>query len=312
MIGLSLLPSPHPKAFQRLPVRPSGRCYPPFSLDKGRSPGFASAVADLTPSSGSLSLRLRASLRLASPATATRGLIMQKARRHRIARLRPLAGAWFQGLFHSSARGSFHLSLTVLVHCRSPGSIQPCGMVPADSRRIPRVLRYSGGGLGNTRVSPKGLSPAMAGVSTPFGYARVSRIRPLLLPRSARRHAAGLGIVRFRSPLLAESLLFSLPAGTEMFQFPALALALPVSLRTGFPIRTSADLFVFADPRGFSQLVTSFLASGSLRHPPCALVCFPFSFPTRRGCSPRPRSRSWFCFYSCVYTMSMTSPSCGE
>ena len=48
---------------------------------------------------------------------------MQKARRHRIARLRPLAGAWFQGLFHSSARGSFHLSLTVLVHCRSPGSI---------------------------------------------------------------------------------------------------------------------------------------------------------------------------------------------
>ena len=118
----------------------------------------------------------------------------------------------------------------------------------------------------------------MAGVSTPFGYARVSRIRPLLLPRPARRHAAGLGIVRFRSPLLAESLLFSLPAGTEMFQFPALALAQPVSLRTGFPIRTSADLFVFADPRGFSQLVTSFFASGSLRHPPCALVCFPFFF----------------------------------
>ena len=150
-------------------------------------------------------------------------------------------------------------------------------MVPADSRRIPRVLRYSGGGLWPARVSPKGLSPAMAGVSTPFGYARVPRHRPLLLPRTARRHAAGLGIVRFRSPLLAESLLFSLPAGTEMFQFPALALALPVSLRTGFPIRTSADLFVFADPRGFSQLVTSFFASGSLRHPPCALSCFPFS-----------------------------------
>ena len=176
---------------------------------------------------------------------------MQKARRHRIARLRPLAGAWFQGLFHSSARGSFHLSLTVLVHCRSPGSIQPCGMVPADSRRIPRVLRYSGGGLGNTRVSPKGLSPAMAGVSTPFGYARVSRIRPLLLPRSARRHAAGLGIVRFRSPLLAESLLFSLPAGTEMFQFPALALALPVSLRTGYSdIRGS--LRICRSPRLFA------------------------------------------------------------
>ena len=314
MIGLSLLPSPHPKAFQRLPVRPSGRCYPPFSLDKGRSPGFASAVADFAPSSGSLSLRLRASLRLASPATATRGLIMQKARRHRIARLRPLAGAWFQGLFHSSARGSFHLSLTVLVHCRSPGSIQPCGMVPADSRRIPRVLRYSGGGLGNTRVSPKGLSPAMAGVSTPFGYARITRCRPLLLPRTARRHAAGLGIVRFRSPLLAESLLFSLPAGTEMFQFPALALALPVSLRTGSPIRTSADLFVFADPRGFSQLVTSFFASGSLRHPPCALIRFPYAFSASSrspsGIAVAAFGRSSFLVYSRFVFVSFACASC--
>ena len=32
----------------------------------------------------------------------------------------------------------------------------------------------------------------------------------------------GLGYVRVRSPLLAESLLFSLPAGTEMVHFPAL------------------------------------------------------------------------------------------
>ena len=46
LIGLSLLPSGHPKAFQRLPVRPSSGCYPTFSLPKGRSPGFASATAD--------------------------------------------------------------------------------------------------------------------------------------------------------------------------------------------------------------------------------------------------------------------------
>ena len=46
LIGLSLLPSGHPKAFQRLPVRPSSRCYPAFSLPKGRSLGFASAPAD--------------------------------------------------------------------------------------------------------------------------------------------------------------------------------------------------------------------------------------------------------------------------
>ena len=35
----------------------------------------------------------------------------------------------------------------------------------------------------------------------------------------------GLGYVRFRSPLLTESMSLSSPAGTEMFQFPAFALA---------------------------------------------------------------------------------------
>ena len=40
---------------------------------------------------------------------------------------------------------------------------------------------------------------------------------------------------------------------------------------TGFPIRTPPDLSAFAAPRRFSQLVTSFFASGSHRHPPCAL-----------------------------------------
>ena len=82
LIGLSLLPSPHPEAFQRLLVRSSIWCYPDFNLDKGRSLGFASATADYTPCSDSLSLRLRASLRLILPATATRRFIMQKARRH--------------------------------------------------------------------------------------------------------------------------------------------------------------------------------------------------------------------------------------
>ncbi len=122
LIGLSLLPSPHPEAFQRLLVRTSIRCYPDFILDKGRSLGFASAASDCAPCSDSLSLRLRGSCRLTSPDTATRRFIMQKARRHTCV-LRPLVGAWFQGLFHSPVRSSFHLSLTVLVHYRSPGSI---------------------------------------------------------------------------------------------------------------------------------------------------------------------------------------------
>ena len=55
-------------------------------------------------------------------ATVTRRLIMQKARRHPKG-LRPLVSVWFQDLFHSLIQGSFHLSLTVLVHYRSLRSI---------------------------------------------------------------------------------------------------------------------------------------------------------------------------------------------
>ena len=122
LIGLSLLPSPHPEAFQRLLVRSSIWCYPDFNLDKGRSLGFASTTTDSTPSSDSLSLRLQDSCLLTLPATVTRRFIMQKARRHTYV-LRPLVGTWFQELFHSSVRGAFHLSFTVLVHYRSLGSI---------------------------------------------------------------------------------------------------------------------------------------------------------------------------------------------
>ena len=68
---------------------------------------------------------------------------MQKARRH-IKMLRPLVSVWFQVLFHSPIRSTFHLSLTVLVHYRSLISIQPYRMVPVDSDRISRVPPYSG------------------------------------------------------------------------------------------------------------------------------------------------------------------------
>ena len=123
LIGLSLLPSPHPEAFQRLLVRSSIWCYPDFNLDKGRSLGFASTPSDWTPCSDSLSLRLHDSYHLTLPEKVTRRFIMQKARRHTKYVLRPLVGTWFQELFHSPVRGAFHLSFTVLVHYRSLGSI---------------------------------------------------------------------------------------------------------------------------------------------------------------------------------------------
>ena len=123
LIGLSLLHTPHPEAFQRLLVRASIPCYRNFTLDMCRSLGFASTPSDSTACSASLSLRLHGSCHLTSPEMVTRRFIMQKARRHCQRQLRPLVGAWFQDLFHSSRRGAFHLSLTVLVRYRSHGSI---------------------------------------------------------------------------------------------------------------------------------------------------------------------------------------------
>ncbi len=48
---------------------------------------------------------------------------MQKARRHNVKLLRPLVSVRFQVLFHSLIQGTFHLSLTVLVHYRCSRSI---------------------------------------------------------------------------------------------------------------------------------------------------------------------------------------------
>ena len=77
LIGLSLLRTPHPEAFQRLSVRASITCYRDFTQGMRRSLGFASATADSTPCSGSLPLRLTRLSRLTWPATATRRFIMQ-------------------------------------------------------------------------------------------------------------------------------------------------------------------------------------------------------------------------------------------
>ena len=123
LIGLSPLPTGHPKTFQRQPVRSSTVCYHSFNLSMGRSHGFASTITDY-----SALLRLAFASApylkyLTLPATVTRRLIMQKARRHPTKGLRPLVSVWFQDLFHSVIHGSFHLSLTVLVHYRSLRSI---------------------------------------------------------------------------------------------------------------------------------------------------------------------------------------------
>ena len=85
----------------------------------GSSHGFGSTPCDYSPFSDSLSLRLRVYSPLTSPQRVTRWLILQKAR-GQSCDLPLLVSTRFQILFHSGYPGSFHLSLTVLVHYRSP------------------------------------------------------------------------------------------------------------------------------------------------------------------------------------------------
>ena len=68
----------------------------------------------------------------------------------------------------------------------------------------------------------KGLSPATAGLSNPLPVRIMKNISQSYYPAFAIIHIR-FGLFRFRSPLLAESFLFSLPGGTKMFQFPPFA-----------------------------------------------------------------------------------------
>ena len=62
-------------------------------------------------------------IRLSLLLKVSRWPIIQKVRSHRTSLLLLLVRIRFQDLFHSPHRGSFRLSLTVLVHYRSVGSI---------------------------------------------------------------------------------------------------------------------------------------------------------------------------------------------
>lgn len=88
----------------------------------------------------------------------------------------------------------------------------------------------------------------------------------------------GFGLLPFRSPLLGESRLISLPPGTEMFQFPGFA---PIRLwiqrtvagfsSTGFPIRKSTGHSLCSDSPWLFAATYVLHRLLVPRHPPSAL-----------------------------------------
>ena len=155
---------------------------------------------------------------------------MQKARRHPFG-LRPLVGAWFQVLFHSPNRGAFHLSLALLFTIGHQGVLS--------------LARWAA--LLHARFHGTGATQEFCWRSAPFAYGTVTLYGPpfqtarlgtnLVTPCHLRNSGCSsyypacatltglthtrFGLIPFRSPLLRESMSLSLPAGTEMGQFPA-------------------------------------------------------------------------------------------
>src|SRR6185312_1799053 len=122
LFGLSPLSTAHRRHFQLTCVRPSTGSYPRFSLAMDRSLGFGSTACD-SDALFRLAFASAPRHRLTLPHTVTRRLILQKAR-HRghpkgddtLTVCKPTVS----GTISLPSRGAFHLSLTVLVHYRSP------------------------------------------------------------------------------------------------------------------------------------------------------------------------------------------------
>ena len=153
-------------------------------------------------------------------------------------------------------------------------------MVPADSQQISRARCY----LGTQIAPPQGFqvrdshplrptlpsrSPNPRSIGAQSGRTETScpttpHTQPL--PGITRMR---FSLFRVRSPLLTESLLFSLPAGTEMFHFPAfpphtLCIQMWVTRHHACWVSPFGDPRItarLAAPRGLSQPPTSFIGS---------------------------------------------------
>jgi hypothetical protein len=151
-------------------------------------------------------------------------------------------------------------------------------VVPADSQQIPRARCYSGtpprslklvfayGALTHSgppsqavpltsTTTRKDVSPFKAGPTTPA-------TQPLTGITCNR-----FSLFRFRSPLLTESRLFSLPAGTEMFHFPAFP---PHTLY--IQVRVTPHHWCWVSPFGNPRITARLTAPRGLSQPPTSFI----------------------------------------
>lgn len=213
--------------------------------------------------------------------------MLQKARRHTGRRIRRVHSAPTD--YQCKVSGSFHFPTGILfigrsrylfaighqrvLSLRRGASWIHAGFHVADATRghiYPQAC-----------FSHTGLSPSVAGLSSPVPISLYLRMYRWPHYPVGVIDPHGLGIIPVRSPLLRESLLLYFPGVTKMFHFTPLASepydpqkrafrnGWPRFRETGFPIRTSRDLRLFG---GYSGLIAAFHVLHRLlvpRHPPC-------------------------------------------
>ena len=154
-------------------------------------------------------------------------------------------------------------------------------MVLAYSDRIPRVPPYSGYSLPLNNFT----YGAFTLFRRAFQHCSVIILSELWSPSPRKYYYFRFGLFRFRSPLLSESLFyflflwvircFSSPGSLHYAMY--LRNDTIILLMVSSLIRTSTDHSLFATPRSFSQLVTSFFGAmyqGILLYALCSLIFF--------------------------------------
>ncbi len=281
LIGLSPLSTGHPPGFQPWWVRASTRSYPRFTLPMDRSLRFGSRARDSFALFG-LAFATASPHGLTLPRTANSQAHSSKGTPSRLTKqpLRRIVSTRFQVLFHSPPGVLFTFPSRYL----SAIGHQVVFRLDGWSRRIhtefqgyrvtrgyvqePSSFVYGGITLSAQAFQPASTSTTVCDSSTDRQICQDGPTTPHR-QRLPAVTPTRFSLIRFRSPLLSESLLFSLPVGTEMFHFPTFP---PHALCVQTPVAGLYSSWVspFGHPRitarlptsrGLSQAPTSFIGS---------------------------------------------------
>ena len=140
-------------------------------------------------------------------------------------------------------------------------------MVPPASRRIPRVLRYSGFGSLPSVFAYEAFTP----FGGTFQCSSADFLTAFCRSTTPESMLPGLGSFHFARRYFGNRCLFLFLRVLRCFSSPgsrlqgySFTLRQPSFSRLGFPIRISADRCLLATPRSFSQLAASFFGDWCL------------------------------------------------